>query len=72
MEIGLDVMCLMLGMKRSKENRLLIRSEMARFALKHVGNRAFIAMLHTVGELTDHLGLFGLESSGVNLLECSL
>ena len=62
----------MLGMKRSKENRLLIRREMARFALTHVGKGAFIAMLYTDGELTDHLGFFELESSGVNLLECPL
>ncbi len=41
---------------------------MAAFALKHVGNRAFIAMLHGVGELTTHLGLFELGSAGAELV----
>ena len=41
---------------------------MAAFALKHVGNRAFIAMLHSVGELTTHLGLFELDSAGAELV----
>ena len=41
---------------------------MAAFALKHVGNRAFIAMLHSVGELTTHLGLFELGSAGAELV----
>ena len=67
-DCGLDTMCLMLGWKRCKQNRDSLRSEMAAFALKHVGNRAFIAMLHSVGELTTHLGLFELASAGAALV----
>jgi len=70
-DCGLDVMCLMLGCKRCKHNRDSLRSEMAAFALKHVGNRAFIAMLHSVGELTTHLGLFELGSAGAELVVSS-
>ena len=68
-DCGLDVMCLMLGWTRSKQNRNVLRSEMAAFALKHIGNRAFIAMLRHVGELNAHLGLFELDSAGVELIE---
>ena len=46
----------------------ILRYEMAAFALKHVGNRDFIAIMHSVGELTTHLGIFGLGSVGAELL----
>ena len=46
----------------------MLRTAMAGFALNHIGNRAFIAMLHTVGELTTHLGLFELDSTGAELV----
>ena len=58
----------MSGSKRCKENLNILRSEMAAFALQHVGNRGFIAMMHSVGELTTHLGLFALGSVGAELL----
>ena len=67
-DCGLDVMCLMLAWKRCKQNRDLLRNELGAFALKHMGNRAFVAMLHEVGELSTHLGLFALDSAGEALL----
>ena len=39
---GLDVMCLMLGLKREKEVRQALRWELGAFVLRHVGNRALI------------------------------
>ena len=66
-DCGLDVMCLMLAWKRCKHNLGFLRSEMAAFALQHVGNRAPFAMMHSVGELTTHLGLSGLGSVGAKL-----
>ena len=68
-DCGLDVMCLMLAWKRSRENRCLLRKELGVYALKHVGNRAFVAMLHEVGELKTHLGFYELESAGALLIE---
>ncbi len=67
-DCGLDVMCLMLAWKRSKENRIKLRTGLADFAVQNLDNRAFVAMLHTVGELKVHLGFFELESSGADLL----
>ena len=61
-------MCLMIGSKRCKQNLYILRFELAAFAFQHVGNRDFIAMMHIVGELTTHLGLFGLGSVGAELL----
>ena len=61
-------MCLMLAWKRCKQNRDLLRNELGAFALKHMGNRAFVAMLHAVGELRTHLGLFESDSAGAALL----
>lgn len=66
-DCGLDVMCLTIGWRRCKQHRDVLRYEMAAFALKHVGNRASIAMLHSVGGLTTHLGLFELGSAGVEM-----
>ena len=66
-DCGLDVMCLMLAWKRCKMNRCLLRRELSAFALKHLGNRAFVAMLYGVGELRTHLGLFELDSAGATL-----
>ena len=67
-DCGLDVMCLMLAWKRCKHNRDVLRNELCAFALKHMGNRAFVAMLHEVGELRTHLGLFELDSAAAALL----
>ena len=64
-----DVMCMMLDWDRTEQNRKLLRSELSVFALKHIGNRAFVAMLSKVGEVNMHLGLFELESAGMSLLE---
>ena len=70
-DCGLDVMCLMLGWRRCKQNRDLLRNELCAFALMHIANRAFVAMLHEVGELREHLGLFELDSAGKALLAVS-
>ena len=67
-DCGLDVICLMLAWKRCKQNRDLLRNELGAFALKHMGNRAFVATMHAVGELRTHLGLFELDSAGAALL----
>ena len=58
----------MLGWRCCKQNRDTLRTELAAFALKHIGNRAFVAMLFSLGELTSHLGLFELDSAGAELL----
>ena len=71
-DCGLDVMCLMLGLRRSIESRKQIRTEIAAFAFKHIANRALIAMMCQVGELTAHLGQFEPESAGANLMACPL
>ena len=65
---ALDVMSLMLGMSRNLASRRAIRTEICAFARKHIANRAFIAMLHELGELTVHLGLHELESAGASLM----
>ena len=67
-DCGLDAMCLMLARRLCKQKRDSLRSALAPFAFKHIGNRAFIAMLHSVGELSSHLGLFELESAGAEML----
>ena len=67
-DCGLDVMRLMLAWKRCKHNRDVLRNELCAFALKHVGNRAFAATLHEVGELRAHLGFFELDSAAAALL----
>ena len=68
-DCGLDVMCLMLGWERSMRTRQKLRSDICAFALRHIGNRAFIEMMSRVGELTTHLGLYELESAGSELFE---
>ena len=67
-DCGLDAMTLMLGWERTAANRKALRIELATFAFKLQGNRAFIAMLYGVGELTQHLGLFELDSAGAEVL----
>ena len=67
-DCGIDALTLMLGWERSARNRKALRLELAAFAFKHLGNRAFIAMLYGVGELTQHLGLFELDSAGAEVL----
>ena len=68
---ALDAMCLMLGLPRTLASRKTIRHECANFARTHIENRALNAMLHTTGEMSEHLGLEELEASG-GLLMTSL
>ena len=65
---GLDVMCLMLGLKREKVVRQALRWELGAFVLRHVGNRALIQSLFTLGEVTRHLGFFELGAAGAVVL----
>ena len=65
---GLDVMCLMLGLKREKEVRQALRWELGAFVLRHVGNRALIQSLWTLGELKRHLGSCELGAAGAVVL----
>ena len=65
-DCGLDVLNMMAGSERRLESREELRNEIARFLLKHAGNRALIAMLRDLGELSHHLGRFELEA----LLSC--
>ena len=67
-DCGLDVMCRMLAWTTGKQNRDLLRNELGAFALKHMGNRAFVATMHAVGEIGTHLGLLELDSAGAALL----
>ena len=69
-DCGLDAVCLMLGRPRSLQSRKNIRTALVAFALKHIGNRALIAMLFGVAELEHHLGLYELESAGASLMAC--
>ena len=59
-DCGLDVLNMIIGGERRLEARQALREEMAKFLLKHVGNRALIAMLHDLGEISKHLGRFEL------------
>ena len=70
-DCGLDVLNMIIGGERRLEARQALRQEMAKFLLKHVGNRALIAMLHDLGEISKHLGRFELESEAAKLLEDS-
>ena len=38
---GIDVLTMNLGWERNKENHQLIRTRLAEFAYRHLGNRAF-------------------------------
>ena len=67
-DCGLDVLCLMLNWARTQKNRSFLRSELAAFALTHIGNRAFIAMMRHTGEINAHLGLYELDAAGAELL----
>ena len=68
-DCALDVMCLMRWLPRTSANRKQIRYDCNLFARKHVGNRAFISMLHTLGEMTENLGIWELASSVALLME---
>ena len=67
-DCGLDVLNMMAGSERRLESREELRNEIARFLLKHAGNRALIAMLRDLGELSHHLGRFELEGDAAKLL----
>ena len=74
-DCALDAMCLMLGSPRTLASRETIRHACAGFAGTHINNKALIAMLNRTGEMTEHLGLDELETSGgmlmTSLLEVS-
>ena len=65
---GIDVMCFMLGLPRQTEVRRGLRWDIGAFVLEHLGNRALIAALWTLGEIGEHVGLFELKAAGANLL----
>jgi len=65
---GIDTMCLMLGLRRSSQARNHLRCEVAAFVLKHIGNRALVAVMHSLGEVHKNMGLFELEAAGAVLL----
>ena len=67
-DCGLDVQCLMLGAMRHKALRDSLRCELAAFALEHVSNRALIASLYRLAEVSEHLGLYELAAAGEQLL----
>jgi len=65
---GLDVMCLMLGLRREAQVRQSLRIDMGAFLLAHIGNRAMISSMYLLGEVDRHIGLFELEAAGAILL----
>ena len=65
---GVDVMCLMLGLRRAKDVRRAVRWELGAFLLKHCGTRALVQSMFTLGEVDRHMGLFELEAAGAVLL----
>jgi len=70
-DCGADVLNMMTGLERRLEVRDALRHEMAGFLLKHVGNRALVAMLRDLGEVGVHLGRVELETEAAKLLEDS-
>ena len=67
-DCGLDVACMLLRQPRGRRQRNTLRCELCAFALEHVGNRALVASVNRLGELTANLGFFELESSAALLL----
>mgnify|MGYP003310695744 CR=1 FL=1 len=67
-DCGVDVQSIMLGVPRTRRFRDLLRTELCDFAIRHVGNRALIACLFAVGDLSDHIGLFELAAAGAQML----
>ena len=67
-DCGVDVQSLMLGAGRTRRVRQRLRTELCGFALQHVGNRALIACLFGLGELSEHIGLFELAAAGAQML----
>ena len=65
---GLDVMCWMLGLKRDSAHRQVLRCNLSAFVLRHVGNRALVQSLFTLGEADKQLGLFELTDAGAVVL----
>ena len=68
-DCGLDVQSLMLGALRASRVRQRLRTELCDFALRHVGNRALIACLRSMGELTEDVGRFELAAAGAEMLK---
>ena len=67
-DCGLDTKCLMLGLQREREVRRALRWEMGAFLLRHIGNRALLSSMFSLGEVSKHNGLFELEAAGAVLL----
>ena len=65
---GLDVMCVVLGLKRERLVRKCFRLELVSFVLKHIGNRASATFMHALGEVSMNIGLFELAAAGAVLL----
>lgn len=66
-DCALDVMSLMCGMQRRATSRMTLREQLSRFLLSNAGNRALISSMFQLGEVSEHLGLYELESSGAAL-----
>ena len=54
---GVDVMCLMLGLRRANDVRRAVRWELGVVLLKHCGNRGLVQSLFTLGEVDRQMGL---------------
>ena len=68
-DCGLDVACMMASQPRGRFQRNTLREELSAFALKHVGNRALVMSLYSLGEMNTTLGNFNMEHSAAFLLE---
>ena len=53
---GIDVLTMNLGWERNKESHQLVRTKLAEFAYRLLGNRAFIALMSQVGEIKNRSG----------------
>ena len=62
-DCGFDVMCLMIGAPRRVTTRTKLRTCVGGFLLKHAGNRAVVAAMFGLAEITLHLGMFELETT---------
>ena len=63
-DCGFDAMCLMLNVPRRLTTRTGLRTDIGRFLLQHAGNRAVIAIMHTLVEVSVHFGMFELRAAG--------
>ena len=68
-DCGIDVCTMILGWERTPANRQKVRDRLCDAAYKSRGNRAFIWLMHSSGEITNHMGLHALDESYCELLE---